>query len=66
MKSTTALIERFKKSLNAIPVVTRDLVNRPGGLSENKLLDLILSPKDYGVNFPQVPHEDAVVTSWDV
>ena len=66
MKSTTALIERFKKSLNDIPVVTRNLVNRPGGLSENKLLDLILSPKDYGVNFPQVPHEDVVVTSWDV
>lgn len=66
MKSTVALIERFKKSLNDIPTTTRNLVNRPGGLSENKLLGLILNPKDYGVNFPQAPRDNIVATDWDV
>lgn len=66
MKSTAALIERFKKSLNEIPASTRSVINKAGGLSENKLLDLILNPKDYGVNLPEEPPDDVVITNCDV
>lgn len=65
MKST-ALIDRFKKSLDQISLVVREKTNRPGGLSEKKLLDLILNPVDYGVNLPKVPPDNVVRTSWDI
>lgn len=65
MKSTS-LIDRFKKSLESIPSDIRETVNRRGGLGENKLLDLIINPVDYGVNLPKVPPPSVVETDWDV
>lgn len=65
MKST-ALIDRFKKSLESIPSNIRENVNRRGGLGESKLLDLIINPVDYGVNLPAIPPPEVVETSWDV
>ena len=65
MKSTLALMDRYKKSLEKIPDHVRERVNRRGGLSESKLLDLILNPQDYGVNHPELPPENAVEVQYD-
>jgi len=66
MKSKQALIERFKKSLNVVSTSVRSVVNKPGGLSENELLDLILNPVDYRVNLPEEPDDSVVITNCDV
>ena len=66
MKSTTLLAERFNASLDKIPASIRESVNRRGGLSESKLLDLILNPVDYSVNFPEVPGDNVVNQAYDV
>ena len=66
MKSTVTFIERYKSSLSNVPDSLRQVVNRHGGLSEDQLLDLILRPKDYGVNFPDVPPDSAIDNNHDV
>jgi UDP-N-acetylglucosamine pyrophosphorylase len=66
MKPTVNFIERYKNSLSKIPSSTREIVNRHGGLSENQLLDLILKPKDYGVNFPEVVSDSAIESNFDI
>jgi len=66
MKSTLTLIDRFRAHLEEIPKSTRETVNRPGGLDETKLLDLILNPQDYGVSSPAQPHPYRVEVDYDI
>mgnify|MGYP003342097615 CR=1 FL=1 len=65
MKSTEQFSHRFRESLNLIPEHFRKRVNRAGGLSEEKLLDLIIDPQDYGVMLPDQPSEDVVKSTFD-
>lgn len=66
MKSLNALVERYKRTIESIPELTRKLVNKPGGLSESKLLGLILNPQDQSLDSPTVPSEKAVRTTCEV
>lgn len=66
MKSSIALIDRYRASIEKIPAETRENVNRKGGLSEQKLLDLILNPQDYGVMSPAQPHPYRVEVDYDL
>jgi len=63
MKPTVNFIERYKSSLSKISEPIRQIVNRHGGLSDNQLLDLILKPKDYGVDYPEAPLDSDVEQS---
>lgn len=66
MKSTLALIDRYRACIEKIPTEIRKNVNRKGGLSEEKLLDLILNPQDYGVSSPAQPHPYRVEVDYDL
>jgi UTP--glucose-1-phosphate uridylyltransferase len=65
MKSRTALIERFKASLNDVPPTTRASVNRIGGLSEDALLGLIINPYDSCVDGPHHPQDSIIEKQYD-
>lgn len=65
MKSIEALVSRYRKSLKDVPDEIRRRVNRPGGLDEEKLLDLIINPQDYSVLMPDHPCEGDVETIYD-
>lgn len=41
-------------------------MNRPGGLDENSLLNLILNPQDYSVDAPEQPLDSDVKVTYDV
>lgn len=64
-KSTINLIDRFKRSLDKISVDVRSRVNKPGGLNEETLLELILNPQDHGIYDPEQPDDDIVKISYD-
>lgn len=65
MKSVASLVSRFRENLKSIPEDIRRTVNRPGGLGEEKLLDLIINPQDYGVLNPEHPEENDVCAGFD-
>lgn len=66
MKSLNALIERYKRTVESIPEPIRKLVNKPGGLSESKLLDLILNPQDQSLDSPATPSDTYIRTTCEV
>lgn len=66
MKSIESFVERYKRSLSSIPDDIRYSVNRDGGLTEKKLLDLIINPKDYGVLNPEHPLDSDIDFNNDV
>lgn len=66
MKSKLVFTDTFRKSLENIPSIIRSNVNRRGGLSESKLLDLILNPEDYGIKNPEQPDDSVVEVNYDV
>lgn len=66
MKSIDALINRYKQSIQDIPDDIRKIVNRPGGLTEDILLDLILNPQDQSLDAPSPPDDSVVRLSCDV
>ncbi|MBM3194139.1 MAG: hypothetical protein FJZ60_00060 [Chlamydiae bacterium] len=65
IKPSSAFIERYRQSLLAIAPEVRLKVNRPGGLEEKKLLDLVLNPTDYDVLLPNHPNESDVQIEYD-
>jgi len=66
MKSKLALIDRYKSNISNVEEVLRSRVNRPGGLDEISLLDLILNPQDYDVNSPEHPKPQDVEVEYDI
>lgn len=65
MKSKVAFVDRFRKSLDRIPRHVRDRINRRGGLSEERLLELILQPEDYRIKSPEAPSLGAVLQEFN-
>jgi|GEM_PF-2343393 len=60
MKSSEAFIERYLRTLNSFPEDIRKIVNRPGGLTESNLLELILRPQDQSVDRPRQPQDESI------
>ena len=60
MKSLPGFVSRFKTDIKNVPEHIRRAVNRPGGLDENNLLQLLVNPPDHTVSFPSIPPEDSV------
>lgn len=65
MKSIDALINHFRTLAKDIPDDIRKIVNRPGGLTEDILLDLILNPQDQSLDAPSPPGDNIVRMSCD-
>jgi len=66
MKSVSALVDRYRSNIKKLPSEVRERVNRPGGLDEQTLLDLILNPQDQGVDRPGQPRLDSVKIDYDL
>ena len=66
MRVTDALTERFRRTVQTIPEDVRKGVNNPGGLSEYKLLELILNPQDQSLDRPDQPDDVCVRTECDI
>lgn len=58
-------VDRYRSSLKDIDNEIRLKVNRQGGLTESKLLDLILNPQDYDKLMPRHPSKEDVQTGYD-
>lgn len=66
MKSAEVLIKRYNDSMELIPEDIRKIVNRQGGLTEQDLLKLILSPQDQSLDAPTPPDDSYIRTQCDV
>jgi UTP--glucose-1-phosphate uridylyltransferase len=60
MKYAYSFLDRYKSSLKSISSHIREKVNRQGGLSEERLLGLVLNPTDFSVVDPGFPDERSV------
>ena len=65
MRSTTVFADRFRKSLDKIRPEIMDRVNRRGGLSEERLLQLVLNPEDHRIKSPGPVAEADLHASFD-
>lgn len=66
MKAALSFAERYRTSISSVPKHLRNIVNKHGGLSEDHLLELILKPKDYSVDTPEIPPDNIVEFDYDV
>lgn len=66
MRATNSLVERYRRAIEIIPEDIRKKVNKPGGLSEDSLLNLILRPQDQSLDAPEQPNDALVRKSCDV
>jgi UDP-N-acetylglucosamine pyrophosphorylase len=64
-KSIDLFVKRYQEILNVIPNETRNIVNRPGGLTEADLLDLILNPQDQSLDSPRPPANKQIISEYD-
>lgn len=65
-KSIDALTKRYLDTLTSIPKEIRETVNKRGGLSESKLLELILNPQDQGIDRPSAPLDSQIRIECDI
>lgn len=66
MKPAEAFAQRYNQVIESFPDDIRKNVNRPGGLTESNLLELILHPQDQGIDIPDHPSDSQVRTECDV
>ena len=61
-----ALIDNYRRTLELIPKQIRDRVNKPGGLNEETLLDVIFNPHNNDVFSPSPPQDNFILREENV